>query len=266
MPTAWPPGISRGTYISTVRWTDGELAILARAERLRGYGMPATAQDVVARGCVIPQRVQLNDYVLAVQLDLRRWYAALLGSAWDGSAVTMARARERANRLRRNPSARSSGEATRARGLYRTSHLLVESLDDHPAAEELADITMCVGWPTALNVGRLQWDNPNGLACIFCKALLLPCEAENVPGAPSVVRGKSCCRCGCVEWTCIVARRARPSARRVVTSLCRGCLSCSRSLPVEHAGQSILRCRQSSRHGCGSCGWVTRAKVMENSV
>ena len=58
-------------------------------------------------------------------------------------------------------------------------------------------MTLTGGWPEPLHVGRLEWNVPDTeWACCFCGALLLPSEACAVRGAPSMRRGRHCCREG----------------------------------------------------------------------
>ena len=75
--------------------------------------------------------------------------------------------------------------------------LLVEPLDAHPKLEALRDFTRHVGWAARCDVGHLEWDDPQGLACAFCHALVLPSEAQRISGAVGCVCGRLCCAKGC---------------------------------------------------------------------
>lgn len=202
MPYAQPGGRAarratlRAHDVAEMRWSDAELVVLERAERLRSYGADGAASDMVARAVVIPANLSAAEMPSAVSLDLGRWYYAYVGRTWDGSIESMTRARTSSMRRRRgleNGSLTTSGRHDVQGRMYCASHLLVEPLDSHPRPLEAEDYTYHVRWPEPLDVGRLEWDNPNGLACIFCDALLLPSEAIPAEGAPGVVRGRYCC-------------------------------------------------------------------------
>lgn len=205
MPYAQPGGRAeqraalRAHQLAEMRWSDDELVVLERAERLRSYGAGGAASDVVARDVVIPSNLSAAEMPMAVSLDLARWYYAYVGRTWDGSIESLTSARTSSMRRRRglaNGSRTTSGRDNLQGRMYCASHLLVEPLESHPRPLEVEDYTLHVGWPEALDVGRLEWDNPNGLACIFCEALLLPSETIPAEGAPGVLRGRHCCREG----------------------------------------------------------------------
>ena len=189
----------RARWLAELQWSVVELDVLERAERLRSFGAAGAAADLVAQRVVIPSLVTNGELAMAVMLDLARWYAAYIGQPWDGSMVSLTRARSASTRRRRRLSdgtqPTTGGDEAQVRA-YRASHLLVEPLDSHPSPLELRDYTLHVGWPVAFDCGRLEWDNPHGLACIFCDALLLPSEAIPAEGAPGVVRGRNCCKEG----------------------------------------------------------------------
>ena len=198
----------RARELADMRWSDAELAVMERAERLRAYGAGGAASDVVSRDVVIPTNLDDAEIPMAVSLDIARWYYAYVGRTWDGSIETIISARRSSGRRRRrlaNGSGTTTGRDNSEGRMYCASHLLVEPLDSHPRPLEVADYTMHVGWPEAVDVGRLEWDNPNGLACIFCEALLLPSETIPAEGAPGVLRGRHCCREGCA---CCELRRS----------------------------------------------------------
>ena len=197
-------GVGRGRVarrlagLAALRWTAEQEAVLGRAERLRLSGRSAVASREVAMGCPLPPRLRLADHAMCVRLDLRRWYEAMMGEPWDGREHSLIRARERAGELRRRPTA---ARDACAHGCLRMCHLMAEPLEDQRAAgDALADFAASTGWPGRVDVGRLEWDLEDGLACAFCDALLLPSEAVyDVNGAASrggVPRGAHCCKSG----------------------------------------------------------------------
>ena len=165
------------------------------------------AGHMVAVDCPLPARLNRHDFLHCTQLDLRRWYAALVGRQWDGTVTTMADARALAGRWRRDGRAnRPNPRGTRGEQptyrLFCRSHLLVEVLDAHPNRREL-DLHMAdVGYPAPCDVGHLEWDNPQGRACCFCNALLLRSEQATISGT-TALRGRYCCSTGCVVVLCI---------------------------------------------------------------
>ena len=193
----------RHARLGELCWSGEQQAVLARAERLRLSGRGATAANVVATGCPLPVGFRVAEHALCVQLDLPRWYEALMGEPWDGGVLSLSRAQERADELRRRPTA--AREAC-AHGSFRMCHLLVEPLAAlREESYELDDFSATTGWPGRYNAGSLQWARDDGLACCYCDALLLPSEAVyDVSGVHGVARGRYCCSNGCV----VAARRA----------------------------------------------------------
>ena len=190
--------IARLLRIQTRAWTVEELAVLSRCERLRTYGADDAAADLLVRECGWPSEVKEPYVSYAAQLDMSRWYRAFVGSEWDGNYERLRLARERAvtrrRRLANSPGLqRSLAVGARA---YRSCHLLVEPLDQHPNLTECQDYTRHVGWPDASDVRNLDWDNPNAFACAYCDALLLPSEAVRISGAVNAVCGNQCCAKG----------------------------------------------------------------------
>ena len=192
---------------------------------MRRRGDAVRAGYRVAVDCPLPTRLNRHDFLHCPQLDLRRWYAALLGRQWDGAATTMADARAIAGRWRRaghgtRPNPRGTRGEQPTYRLFCRSHLLVEVLDAHPNRGEL-DLHMAdVGFPAPCDVGHLEWDNPQGRACCFCNALLLRSEQTNVPNT-TALRGRYCCSNGCVFvlriFLCALRLRAdRPKCRTCV--------------------------------------------------
>ena len=179
-------------------WSADEVAAIERGERLRALGFDASAFDCVARGCDFPQWLQTPDYLAAVQLDLGRWYLVLTGLSWDGTraAVATARAKARRHRLLDGVTALRRKGINHALYACCCSHLLVEPLDEAWNREGAAAYEAEFGWPTALDVGHLEWDDPNGFGCCFCEALLLRDEACVCPGAQQFFFGKYCCSHG----------------------------------------------------------------------
>jgi hypothetical protein len=98
--------------------------------------------------------------------------------------------------MRDQPLPVATGSSTSTGALYRNVQLLVEPWSNESIRQQLEDYSTYVGWPLRSDVGRLEWDDSAGFACIFCGALLLPSEAIAVPGAPSVFQGRHCCRGG----------------------------------------------------------------------
>ena len=198
---------SRARIVGELEWSAAQVAVLMRAEVLRARGEHAAAQQLIVDECPLPSiQWSLVDYVMATSLDLHRWHLALYGTPWDGRGETMREARRFVgNRRRRRPQAvvaggRGAGRASAggaARSTYRTSNLLMDSFDNHENLQAVRDHTRFGGWAQRADVGHLEWDNPQGLACCFCGALLLPSEAQPVAGARTNVRGKHCCREGC---------------------------------------------------------------------
>ena len=86
--------------ISQLEWSEEQVAVLARAERLRSYGAGRAALDLVACGCVLPTRLRVLDVPLARQLDVGRWYCALMGRPWNGDWRAFQMARDIARRRR----------------------------------------------------------------------------------------------------------------------------------------------------------------------
>ena len=245
---------SHSDRICRVVWSDAQVVVLNRAERLRYYGAGRQAARLVANECQLPTELRLpGDLALPLQLDIARWYAAFKGEPWDGTAVRLQRARDLA-RSTRGPLQPVDRPGTRA---FRSSHLLVEPLQSHPNAHELRDYTRLVGWPRVSDVGFLQWDDPSGLACAFCDALLLHAETERIPGADGVVKGKHCCANGC-------ARRAAICYRvTCCPPVFAGVLMVGCDVRVAYAGKFIRRPCRSFRCGCGNCGWVSQVGITE---
>ena len=186
---------ARAAVLAALQWSEDEEEALRRAEALRALGLPARAALVVARGVVLPATFRHGDVVAASRLDIARWYAALMGMEWDGTSVSFTRARSLSGRLRRdglrNPDVVAPD--TPASYPFRHAHLLVEPTTRTTAWRATMDFTDAVGWPDPFHCGHLQWDDPDGLQCCYCAALLLPSEAEAVRNAPTLVRGKYCC-------------------------------------------------------------------------
>jgi hypothetical protein len=74
----------------------------------------------------------------------------------------------------------------------------VDRAIDHPTVR---DYTRLVRWPAQSYVGRLEWQDPDALCCAYCDALLLPSEAQAIPGTFDAVCGAHCCAKGYVVWT-----------------------------------------------------------------
>lgn len=190
------------------QWSEEQLAVFARAERLRAYGVADTARDLVCQRCLFPSSFSSHVAVRATRCDVGRWYSAFIGREWDGSESSFNTARAQATRRRRalslevDVSIDGDGQVpltTRTVagvGSYRSCHLLVEPLDAHPCMQELLDYTEYVSWPVVYDVGRLEWNDMQGRSCCFCSALLLRTEAERVPGTLGCVCGKRCCKKG----------------------------------------------------------------------
>ena len=197
----------RRAWAATLVWSDDELHVLEVAEQMRRRGDAIRAGHMVAVDCPLPARLNRHDFLHCTQLDLRRWYAALIGRQWDGAVTTMADARALAGRWRRDgrtnrPNPRGTRGEQPTYRLFCRSHLLVEVLDAHPNRREL-DLHMAdVGYPAPCDVGHLEWDNPQGRACCFCNALLLRSEQTTVPNT-TALRGRYCCSTGCVLVLCI---------------------------------------------------------------
>ena len=92
----------RRAWAATLVWSDDELHVLEVAEQMRRRGDAVRAGHMVAVDCPLPARLHRHDFLHCTQLDLRRWYAALLGRQWDGAVTTMADARALAGRWRRD--------------------------------------------------------------------------------------------------------------------------------------------------------------------
>lgn len=184
--------------ISQLEWSEEQVAVLARAERLRSYGAGRAALDLVACGCVLPTRLRVLDVPLARQLDVGRWYCALMGRPWNGDWRAFQMARDIARRRRNDidGGAPITTDDATGNGVYRSSHLLVEPLRNHPLSAEVSDYTTRIGWPTCFDAGRLEWDDPDGFCCCFCDALLLRKEAVPVRGSVDAVCGLHCCKKG----------------------------------------------------------------------
>ena len=203
--------IDQAAQVAAFEWTDDQTAVMARADRLHAYGAADAPADLVARSCVIPSSISTSHVHRAVRLDVRRWYRAFTGTEWNGNLDELHRARERAGRMRRSPvrpainpgpandvpaDGARRGRPRASRNVlrsFRTCHLLVEPLDDHPHLHELRDFTRFVGWPSPYNAGFLDWSNDDAVCCAFCGALLLPSEAKSIPGSIGAVCGKHCC-------------------------------------------------------------------------
>ena len=208
-PFADPPagrGADYVEWLAGLQWNAEQLAVLRRAESLRALGRLREAADLVALQCEWPPRVTVREYALVSSLDLRRWFAAFTGRSWDGIPASMRSARDAATRRRRGQAPAAGTRVPTAGGVYKqycTSHLLVEPLDNNPHAEQLADYTLDVGWPSYFDAGSLNWQDPDAPACVYCDALLLPSEVQPIRGADSwVVCGRSCCAQGCVLPCC----------------------------------------------------------------
>jgi hypothetical protein len=186
----------RGRALSELQWSAEEVAVLERAERLQSYGLQCAATTLVAVGCELPQRFRASDVAVALQLDVSRWYRAFTGEAWDGRSASFSAARNRATRLRHSRASHADAVSLSSGPVFRNTHLFVEPWDGRQNAEVMEDFTIAGLWPQTLDVGRLEWDDPNGFCCAFCDALLLPSEADVVPGAPGVHKGKYCCATG----------------------------------------------------------------------
>ena len=128
--------------------------------------------------------------------------------------------------------------------VFRNTHLFVEPWDGHQNAELMEDFTVAGLWPETLDVGRLEWDDPNGFCCVFCYALLLRSEADVVPGAPGVHKGKYCCATGhrmssaqtLITWLIDLFVRLIFDSRLSAKYICLQCRSC--------------------HSGCNHCGWA----------
>ena len=208
----------RADDVAAVQWSAEQLAVLRRAETLRALGRPREAEYLVAMECLIPSVLTVRHYTSAISLDLHRWYSALMGRPWDGSAASMRSARSHSARVRRRQSPttrRSEASPQGARKLFCTCHLLVESLDDHPFEDELDDHTRDVGFATYHDAGSLDWQDDGALCCMYCDALLLPTEKQSVTHvlngnycgryccakgyvSPCCARAASCC--DCIRW------------------------------------------------------------------
>jgi hypothetical protein len=186
----------RGRALSELQWSAEEVAVLERAERLQSYGLQCAATTLVAVGCELPQRFRASDVAVALQLDVSRWYRAFTGEAWDGRSASFSAARNRATRLRHSRASHADAVSLSSGPVFRNTHLFVEPWDGRQNAEVMEDFTIAGLWPQTLDVGRLEWDDPNGFCCAFCDALLLRSEADVVPGAPGVHKGKYCCATG----------------------------------------------------------------------
>ena len=185
----------RRRWVQTLEWTDEQVAVLRRAERLRYFSAHKQACDLVARECQLPMGLTVNDVPHAARLDVARWHRALVGVPWDGSTEAFRRARDRSNAHRNQPVPEQPVEPHGVRA-FRACHLLVEPLDGHPCVDELRDYTRLIGWPSVSYVGRLDWNGLDGPECAFCAALLLPSECQPIPGALGVVCGQHCCARG----------------------------------------------------------------------
>ena len=201
----WQSRAQRAHAVATLRWSAEEVAVIEHGERLRALGFVATAADRVARGCAFPQWPMQSDYLAAVELDLSRWYMAYMGVSWDGTAGAVVQARRKASRqCNTAANLRRKGHALELHA-FCCSHLLVEPLETAWNREGAVAFEAEVGWPTRLDVGHLEWDNPNALCCCFCDALLLADEAHKCPAAAGLVYGESCCAATRVSrqvWTC----------------------------------------------------------------
>jgi hypothetical protein len=181
------------TQVAHLEWTPLQLAYMARAEHMRRAGLGAAAKRLVARTCTLPTEFSVADSGVAAGLQLHRWYQSFTGAPWDGQVDTLRRARRNCNHMARELSvSNASEEEVVYRGSMRTSALLVEVLqgDEADVQAEVAP------WPSTFDAGHLEWQDPNGRACCFCKALLLPGEAKAAPGTIGMQCGKSCCHEG----------------------------------------------------------------------
>jgi hypothetical protein len=204
--TQMPRGRSgrRAERLERLEWTEEEIAVLRRAVRLHAMGMARQAAQMVAIRCPFPPELQGRHVAQAVRLDVALWVRAYTGAVWDGDAAALQAARHSAGFRRRragaNPTTfRSDGRTAPRQYCY--AHLMVESLDDHPAREECDDFADVIGWPDAFDCGTLDWQaaTESARVCAFCDAMLLPSEAVPVEGAPEVVRGRHCCMSGCAR-------------------------------------------------------------------
>ena len=141
--------------------------------------------------------VTMRAVVLTLQLD--RWYWAATGCEWDSTLLSI-QTLKRQLYTARNHHVPVQVERERVRAAqtprtFRTSHLMVEPLDAEGGRGSREEAQQVV-WPDALDVGRLEWDTDDGLACCFCGSLLLPSEAGRMVGARDCWRGMHCCKEG----------------------------------------------------------------------
>ena len=152
----------RARRLADLQWSEEQVGVMVRAERLHEFGMRDAAAYLVASGVEWPgEWFRHTDFAAALNLDLPRWYFAFTGRTWDGSVAAMSAARTRAASLRRGG---ARPRATGRRGVqggpvFRSSHLLVDPLDAHPDLDALRDYTRYVGWPERHDAGCLEWDN-----------------------------------------------------------------------------------------------------------
>ena len=212
----------RRAELQQFEWTANQVAVFARAEFLRKYSAAQHAADLVARQCELPAGMRgIHVELLPVHVA-HTWYAAFVGQVWDGSVGAFMKALKASRTRARLPEtvADSPWRATGSMGrrAFTASHLLVEPLDAHPRLQALRDFTRYVGWPARSDVDHLHWNEPNGLACAYCEALLLPSETERIRGAIGVdaVCGKHCCAKGCVSTVDVAQRTVDgPFASRI---------------------------------------------------
>jgi hypothetical protein len=182
-------------------WTADESQWLTRACTLRSYGAQQAAMNLVAEYVRFPATLYSRDVLQAVNLDVALWYTAYVGHIWDGTVETVVQARTSAHTRLRNILRNVVRRDLTFVRAFRSCHLLTERIDrTHPEHSfALDDYTTYVGWPSTHSAGYLQWDNPNGIACCFCGALLLDSECRDATGAAGMKCGKACCQEGQVD-------------------------------------------------------------------
>ena len=209
---------------------------------MRALGRLREAADLVALQCEWPPRVTVREYALVSSLDLRRWLAAYTGRPWDGIPASMRSARDAATRRRRGQAPAAGTRVPTAGGVYKqycTSHLLVEPLDNNPHAEQLADYTLDVGWPSYFmpdpSTGRTLMHRRACIVTLCYCPRRFSRSAERTRGL-------------CVEGR---------AARKGVCCPAVGASCCHvTSIASVYAGRSTCHPSQNNLCGYATCGWV----------